>query len=84
MNGNTDAAKKKIMYMTLYIFVMSMLPGVDIYGHAGSLISGVLLGMGFLNMGPNCLRDDTARKTKILARILYLLYSLALMSIFVI
>jgi membrane associated rhomboid family serine protease len=52
MNGNTQAAKKKIGFMVLYIFLISLLPGVDFFGHFGSLISGALLGMSFLQTGP--------------------------------
>jgi hypothetical protein len=41
--------------MVIYIFLISILPGIDFYGHFGSLISGALLGMSFLKTGPTFL-----------------------------
>jgi hypothetical protein len=46
--GNTDRAKKKILSMTIYILVISLMPNVDFFGHFGSLISGFLIGISFL------------------------------------
>ena len=33
--------------MVGYIFILSLLPGVDFYGHFGSLICGALIGLSF-------------------------------------
>jgi membrane associated rhomboid family serine protease len=39
--------KKKISFILIYLFVISMLPGIDFFGHFGSLISGVLIALSF-------------------------------------
>ena len=43
--------KKKIGFMLVTLFIMSILPGVDFFGHFGSLISGGLIGLAI-----NCLK----------------------------
>lgn len=42
------------IYITLfYLFLISMLPGVDFYGHFGSLIGGFWIGLAGLEAGEN-------------------------------
>lgn len=45
--GNVESTKKKILFMIGYLFVISIIPGVDFYGHFGSFISGALIGLSF-------------------------------------
>ncbi len=45
--GNVESTKKKILFMIGYMFAISIIPGVDFYGHFGSFISGALIGLSF-------------------------------------
>lgn len=45
--GDAENAKKKIGFMLVSLLITSLLPGVDIFGHLGSLISGGLIGLAF-------------------------------------
>jgi hypothetical protein len=45
--ASSNIIKKKISFILIYLFVISMLPGIDFFGHFGSLISGVLIALSF-------------------------------------
>jgi len=46
-NNTVEDVKKKIGFMVVYLVVVSLLPGVDFYGHMGSFVGGVLIGFSF-------------------------------------
>jgi len=39
---------RRLLISLAYIFILSMLPGIDFYGHFGSLFGGFLFGASFL------------------------------------
>lgn len=45
--GNVENVKKKIGFVLVALLITSLLPGVDVFGHLGSLIAGGLFGLGF-------------------------------------
>ena len=77
-SGRVGLAKRQIITMLIYLLIISVLPGVDFFGHFGSLFSGVLLG------GVMLLWDDIEMKTlKLYAIIGFAVYSLLLLTLFV-
>ena len=81
--GNVESTKKKILFMIGYLFVISIIPGVDFYGHFGSFISGALIGLSFSGLKSDYSEDSLAiKKLKLLALILFANYSLLLLSLF--
>ena len=82
-NGTIENAKKKIGMMVLYLFLVSVMPGVDFYGHLGSFIAGSLIGMSFSGMKSDYGEDSLSiKKLKIIALIIYANYTIFLLSIF--
>lgn len=74
-NGNIDQVKKQIIFMVLYLLLVSLMPRVDFYGHLGSFISGSLIGLSFSTLKNDNSEDSLfIKKIKLLARILYLIY----------
>jgi hypothetical protein len=69
--------------MLVTLFIMSILPGVDFFGHFGSLISGGLIGLAI-----NCLKIELLieipfiKKIAVISRIAFLIYTVLLFSIF--
>lgn len=62
--------------MTLiYLFIISVMPGVDFYGHFGSLLGGSLLGLATLKPSENHWSD---RKRKLLK-----IAGIALLSVYI-
>lgn len=47
--GNLKMGLYRIMFILGYIVIMSLLPGVDIYGHLGGLLSGFLFTLSFIS-----------------------------------
>jgi hypothetical protein len=39
---------RRLLISLAYIFVISIMPGVDFYGHFGSLFGGFFIGLAFL------------------------------------
>lgn len=84
-NGNVDQIQKQICLMIIYLLIVSILPGVDFYGHVGSFIAGSLIGLSF-----SALRDDMSedtllvKKLKLVALILYANYTILELILFVI
>ena len=82
-NGTIEIVKKKIGMMVLYLFLVSVMPGVDFYGHLGSFIAGSLIGMSFSGMKSDYGEDSLSiKKLKIIALIIYANYTIFLLSIF--
>ena len=75
---NISKAKKTIIIILIYLFIISMVPGVDFYGHFGSLISGALIGLIFPNI-----QSHPFTKIKIISALLFIIYSLSLLSFFI-
>jgi membrane associated rhomboid family serine protease len=63
--------------MLIYLFVISLIPGVDFFGHFGSLVGGLLLGSAALARG-----DPELRKIQWASLGLFVLYTLMLLRIF--
>lgn len=77
-NGTVELAKKQIISMLVYLVIISLLPGVDFFGHFGSLISGILLGMAVIAHG-----DREVRKLQWGGILGFGAYSLVLFAIFI-
>ena len=74
-NRNVDQVKKQIIFMVLYLLLVSLMPRVDFYGHLGSFISGSLIGLSFSTLKNDNSEDNLfIIKIKLFARILYLIY----------
>lgn len=74
-NGNIDQVKKQIYFMIIYLLVVSLMPGVDFYGHLGSFIAGSLIGLSFSALKSDFSEDNLfIKKIKLLALILYTNY----------
>lgn len=43
--------KKNVLFMLASLVAISLLPGVDLFGHFGSLFSGIFLGLILLCKG---------------------------------
>ena len=69
-------AKRIVCTMLITLLIISMLPGIDFFGHFGSLISGVLLGMMLIPQG-----DRELNKMKWVGIIGFAIYTLLLLSI---
>ena len=69
-------AKRSIIFMLISLTVVSLLPGVDIFGHFGSLFSGILLGMMLIPQD-----DLELGKMKKIGIVGFIIYSLMLLSI---
>ena len=63
--------------MLISLLVISLVPGIDFFGHFGSLISGFLLGLCLIPKD-----DRELRRTKIIGIVLIVAYTLALLTIF--
>ena len=44
----TSELKQRVVMMLVSVLVISLVPGVDLFGHLGGLISGILLGFMFI------------------------------------
>lgn len=74
-NGNIDQVKRQIIFMVLYLLLVSLMPRVDFYGHLGSFISGSLIGLSFSTLKNDNSEDSLfIKKIKLFARIFYLIY----------
>ncbi len=86
--GDTNQAKKKILSMTIYILLISLIPNVDFFGHFGSLISGFLIGLSFLSVTVNgrTVNQNTIGidRLKILAKIIFIIYTMLLLLFFIV
>ena len=84
-NGTVESVKKQIGLMTLYLLLVSVMPGVDFYGHLGSFIGGSLIGLSFSGLKSDYGEDSLGiKKLKIIALIIYANYSIFLLSIFLV
>jgi hypothetical protein len=82
-NGTVETAKKKIYFAISYLFLISILPGIDFFGHFGSLITGVLVGLSFTGVKIDYGEDSlNIKKLKIYCLIGYSFYSIALLTFF--
>lgn len=77
-NGRMELAKRQIVTMLVYLLIVSLLPSVDFFGHFGSLISGVLIGLTVVPRG-----DPEVKQLSWLGIAGLSLYSLILFAIFV-
>lgn len=74
--------RRSVVIMLVSLLMISLLPGVDLFGHLGSLIAGILLGMIILSWGaPE--GYEKLDKVKKVAIGVYALYSLMLFGIWV-
>lgn len=82
-NGSVDQVKKQISLMVFYLIVVSLMPGVDFYGHLGSFISGSLIGLSF-SVLKNDFSEDTLsiKKIKLVSSILYVNYTILELALF--
>lgn len=46
--NNQPLQTRRILISLFYLFLISIMPGVDFYGHFGSLIAGLLIGFALL------------------------------------
>lgn len=46
--NNQPLQARRILVSLFYLFLISIMPGVDFFGHFGSLIGGFLIGFAFL------------------------------------
>lgn len=84
-NGNVSNVKKQIGFMVVYLVLISLMPGVDFYGHMGSFIAGVLIGFSFSGLKVDYGEDSlNIKKLKLFALIVYANYTIFLFSIFLI
>lgn len=84
-NGTAEIVKKKIGFMIVYLLLVSLLPGVDFYGHLGSFIGGSLIGFSFSGLKSDYGEDSlNIKKLKIFALIIYANYTVFLLSIFLV
>ena len=82
-NGNIDQVKKQIYFMVIYLLIVSLMPGVDFYGHLGSFISGSLIGLSFSALKNDFSEDNLfIKKIKLIALILYANYTILELSLF--
>lgn len=63
--------------MLISLLIISLVPGIDFFGHFGSLISGFFLGLSLIPKD-----DRELRRTKIIGIVLIVAYTLALLTIF--
>lgn len=77
-NGRVELAKRQIITMLVYLLIISLMPSVDFFGHFGSLISGVLLGMIVIARG-----DAEVKRFSWLGIAGFTLYTLILFTLFV-
>ena len=61
--------RKRIIFMLITLLLISLIPGVDFFGHLGSLISGFLLGLAIVSWGDHELMK--ARNAGIVGLIVY-------------
>jgi rhomboid protease GluP len=84
-NGTFQNVKRQIMLIIIYLVLISLMPGVDFFGHMGSFIAGALIGLSFSGTKANYGEDSlNIKKLKILCLIIYANYTLVLLSIFLI
>lgn len=71
--------------MIAYLFIVSLMPGVDFYGHFGSFIAGGLIGLSFSGLKVDFAEDNTMiKRIKLIALILYVIYTILLLVLFII
>ena len=71
--------------MIAYLFVVSLMRGVDFYGHLGSFIAGALIGLSFLSLRDSCTEESKPiKRLRLVSLILYASYSITLLTIFLI
>jgi hypothetical protein len=63
--------------MLVYLFIISILPSVDFFGHFGSLISGGLIGLAIIPRG-----DPEVKKLSLLGIAGFCIYTVILFAIF--
>ena len=61
LRGNLKVGLYRILFVVGYVIIMSLLPGVDIWGHIGGLFSGFLITMSFIS----CWDKEEIRKVTI-------------------
>lgn len=84
-NGNVDQVKKPIAFIILYLLIVSLMPGVDFYGHLGSFMAGSLIGLSFSALKHDFSEDTLfIKKLKLVALILWANYLILELSLFVI
>jgi len=76
--GTVELAKKQIISMLISLVVISILPGIDFFGHFGSLIGGILFGMGVIPGD-----DKELTKIKWIGRFGFGIYTFILFAIFI-
>lgn len=76
-NGAVELAKRQIITMLVYLFIISIMPSVDFFGHFGSLISGGLIGLAVIPRG-----DAEVKKLSWVGIGGFTVYSLILLTIF--
>jgi membrane associated rhomboid family serine protease len=77
-NGRVEMAKRQIITMLVYLLIISLLPSIDFFGHFGSLISGLLLGLAVVPRG-----DPEVKQLSWMGIAGLAVYSLILFTIFV-
>lgn len=60
---------RRILITLAYLFMISMLPNVDMFGHFGSLIGGALIGLTFLEGTSYAMTRKTAKMFRIVGAI---------------
>lgn len=63
---NQQLQSRRISITLLYMFIISIMPGVDFFGHFGSLFAGFLIGLAFLKGNDNYMSLKKIKMIRIL------------------
>ena len=69
---------KEIICQLVYIFIISMLPRVDFFGHFGSLFGGFFMGLAYFKAGNSFGSAQKAKKVNFFGQIALGVYFLGL------
>jgi membrane associated rhomboid family serine protease len=75
---DVKALKKRVIFMLSSLLLISLIPGVDFYGHLGSLLSGLFLGLIIISSG-----DNEVSKLRNVGIVCLALYTLMLTAIWI-
>lgn len=74
---------RRVVVTLIYLFIISVMPGVDFYGHFGSLLGGFLIGMVALKPDENGYSKGKRRLIKVGGIVMLSVYIVALVSLLI-
>lgn len=74
---------RRLLITLGYIFLLSILPGIDFFGHFGSLFGGFLIGASFLKPSERYLSEKQIKMVKILGIVALTAYVAALTALII-